>query len=56
MVHPLNLADAPFRYMDAEAFVARRKAYQVELVGPRAKNCWWQARTQNGYDASQFLH
>ncbi len=47
-----HLVDAG--YMDAEALVASQKEYQVELVGPTAKDYRWQARAHNGYALSDF--
>lgn len=47
-----HLVDAG--YVDAEALVASQKEYQVELVGPPAKDYRWQAREKNGYALSDF--
>jgi len=41
-------------YTDAEALVASQATYQVELVGPTAKDYRWQAREQNGYALPDF--
>ena len=41
-------------YTDAEALVASQATYQVELVGPTAKDYRWQAREQNGYALTDF--
>ena len=41
-------------YVDAEALVASQTTYQVDLVGPTAKDNRWQAREQNGYALSDF--
>lgn len=41
-------------YTDAEAMVASQATYQVELVGPTAKDYRWQAREQNGYALTDF--
>lgn len=40
--------------MDAEAILASQAAYQVDLVGPTAKDYRWQAREQNGYAQVHF--
>ena len=47
-----HLVDAG--YVDAEALVASQTAYQVDLVGPTAKDYRWQAREQNGYALTDF--
>jgi transposase len=47
-----HLVDAG--YIDAEALVASQTTYQVDLVGPTAKDYRWQAREQNGYALSDF--
>ena len=47
-----HLVDAG--YVDAEALVASQTTYQVDLVGPTAKDYRWQAREQNGYALSDF--
>jgi len=47
-----HLVDAG--YTDAEALVAAQTAYQVDLVGPTAKDYRWQAREQNGYALTDF--
>lgn len=47
-----HLVDAG--YIDAEALVASRKDYQVDLVGPTAKDYRWQAREQKGYALRDF--
>lgn len=47
-----HLVDAG--YIDAEALVASRQEYQVDLVGPTAKDYRWQAREQNGYALANF--
>ncbi len=49
-----HLVDAG--YTDAEALVASQTTYQVDLVGPTAKDYRWQAREQNGYALSRFLN
>ncbi len=48
----LHLVDAGST--DAEALVAAQTAYQVDLIGPTAKDYRWQAREQNGYALSDF--
>jgi hypothetical protein len=50
--HPQHLVDAA--YTDAESMVQASKAYQVNLVGPSAKDYRWQARAHNGYALSDF--
>jgi transposase len=52
LLPPQHLVDAG--YVDAEALVASRSDYQVERVGPTAKDYRWQARAQNGYALSDF--
>ena len=47
-----HLVDAG--YMDAEALVTSRSTYQVDLLGPTAKDYRWQAREQNGYALADF--
>ncbi len=47
-----HLVDAG--YMDAEAMVAAQTTYQVDLVGPTAKDDRWQAREQKGYAFNNF--
>jgi|SRR5579859_2796237 len=47
-----HLVDAG--YIDAEALVASQEQYQVDLLGPTAKDYRWQAREQNGYALSDF--
>lgn len=47
-----HLVDAG--YTDAEALVTSQKDYQVDLVGPTAKDYRWQAREQNGYALTDF--
>jgi len=47
-----HLVDAG--YTDAESLVASQKEYQVELVGPTAKDYRWQAREHNGYALTDF--
>lgn len=47
-----HLVDAG--YVDAEALLASQTKYQVDLVGPTAKDYRWQARAQNGYALSDF--
>ena len=47
-----HLVDAG--YTDAEALVAAQTTYQVDLVGPTAKDYRWQAREKNGYALSDF--
>src|SRR5205823_7859087 len=41
-------------YTDAESLLASQSMYQVDLVGPTAKDYRWQAREQNGYALSDF--
>lgn len=41
-------------YVDAEWLVASQETYQVDLVGPTAKDHRWQARQQTGYALSDF--
>ncbi len=47
-----HLVDAG--YVDAEALLASQTKYQVDLVGPTAKDYRWQARAHNGYALSDF--
>jgi transposase len=47
-----HLVDAG--YVNAEALVASQKEYQIDLVGPTAKDQRWQARGQNGYALTDF--
>lgn len=47
-----HLVDAG--YTDAEALVASQTKYQVDLVGPTAKDYRWQAREQGGYALADF--
>src|SRR5712692_10547191 len=47
-----HLVDAG--YTDAESLVASQTTYQVDLVGPTAKDYRWQAREQNGYALTDF--
>jgi transposase len=47
-----HLVDAG--YTDAEAPVAAQTTYQVDLVGPTAKDYRWQAREHTGYALSDF--
>ncbi len=47
-----HLVDAG--YTDAEALVTSQTTYQVDLVGPTAKDYRWQAREHNGYALSDF--
>lgn len=47
-----HLVDAG--YIDAEALVASQATYQVDLVGPAAKDYRWQAREHNGYALTDF--
>jgi transposase len=47
-----HLVDAG--YVDAEALVTSQRTYQVELVGPTAKDYRWQARAHNGYALADF--
>jgi transposase len=47
-----HLVDAG--YVDAEALVTSQSTYQVELVGPTAKDYRWQARAHNGYALTDF--
>jgi transposase len=41
-------------YVGAELLVASQTEYQVDLVGPNAKDHRWQAREQTGYALSDF--
>jgi transposase len=41
-------------YVDAELLVASQMEYQVDLVGPTAKDHRWQARKQTGYALRDF--
>jgi len=41
-------------YVDAELLVASQTEYQVDLVGPAAKDHRWQAREQTGYALQNF--
>lgn len=41
-------------YVDAELLVASQTQYQVDLVGPPAKDYRWQARGQTGYALRDF--
>jgi transposase len=47
-----HLVDAG--YTDAEALVTSQTKYQVDLVGPTAKDYRWQAREQGGYALTDF--
>lgn len=47
-----HLVDAG--YVDAEALLASQTTYQVDLVGPTAKDYRWQAREQNGSALADF--
>lgn len=47
-----HLVDAG--YTDAESLVASQKEYQVDLVGPTAKDYRWQSREQRGYALADF--
>lgn len=47
-----HLVDAG--YTDAEALVEAATTYQVDLLGPTAKDYRWQAREKNGYALSDF--
>ena len=47
-----HLVDAG--YIDAEALVASQREYQIDLVGPTAKDYRWQAREHNGYALTDF--
>ena len=47
-----HLVDAG--YVDAELLVASQTEYQVDLVGPTAKDQRWQALEQTGYALSNF--
>ena len=47
-----HLVDAG--YVDAESLVTSQAAYQIDLVGPTAKDYRWQAREQSGYALSDF--
>jgi transposase len=47
-----HLVDAG--YVDAESLVTSKSIYQVELIGPTAKDYRWQARAQNGYALTDF--
>ena len=48
-----HLVDAG--YVTAETLVDSQRNHQVDLVGPLNVDPSWQARTQAGYDASQFI-
>lgn len=41
-------------YTDAESLVASQEEYQVDLVGPTAKDYRWQVREQGGYTLADF--
>lgn len=41
-------------YMDAESLVASQAAYQVDLVGPTARDHRWQSREQKRYALRDF--
>ncbi len=47
-----HLVDAG--YTDAESLVEASTAYQVDLIGPTAKDYRWQAQQQNGYALANF--
>ena len=47
-----HLVDAG--YIDAEGLVASQADYQVDLIGPTAKDYRWQAREHNGYALTDF--
>ncbi len=47
-----HLVDAG--YTDAEALVEASTTYQVDLIGPTAKDYRWQAQQQNGYALANF--
>jgi transposase len=47
-----HLVDAG--YIDAEALLTSQTTYQIDLVGPTAKDYRWQARQQNGYALTDF--
>jgi transposase len=40
--------------VDAESLLASQKEYQVDLVGPAAKDYRWQSKEQNGYALADF--
>jgi transposase len=40
--------------VDAESLVTSQSTYQVDLVGPTAKDYRWQARAHNGYALADF--
>jgi transposase len=42
-------------YADADVLVASQQKYDVAIVGPVAGDPSWQARTDEGFDKSQFL-
>jgi transposase len=47
-----HLVDAG--YIDAEALVASKENYQIDLVGPTTKDYRWQAREHNGFALTDF--
>lgn len=42
-------------YVDSHLIVTSRKQYGIDLVGPVRPNVSWQAKTDGGYDSSQFI-
>lgn len=42
-------------YTDADVLVASQQKYDVAIIGPVAGDPSWQARTDEGFDKSQFL-
>lgn len=42
-------------YVDAQLLVESQHDYQIDLVGPTRKDDRWQARQQQGFDASHFF-
>lgn len=52
LVPRIHLADTG--YIDAEQLVRSRRTYDVDLVGPTAKDYHWQAREKTGFQASNF--
>jgi transposase len=42
-------------YVDSNLIVTSRKQYGIDLVGPVRPNVSWQAKTDGGYDSSQFI-
>lgn len=47
-----QLVDA--RFLDADLLVSSKQEYGIELVGPIARNGSWQAKAQQGFDATAF--